>query len=204
MTNALTNPDRFFAKLSGRDPNISIPAGIVLFAAIVTGISIAVMAGVTTPSPSAGDVVAFAGGFAATGFIRGFAIIFVSWLLYAGVFRAISLLFRGDGSFKRCLEFVGYGFIPAIFAAVIELAAVRFAYPKIDLASVDPGLMMQTLLQDPLMQASDIAGVLLLLWSAIIWIFGVKHAYNLSKRTATVVVILPVAVYLLYSIVIII
>ncbi|MCK4458186.1 MAG: YIP1 family protein, partial [Methanosarcinales archaeon] len=142
--------------------------------------------------------------FCATGFIRGFAIIFVSWLLYAGVFRAISLLFRGAGSFKRCLEFVGYGFIPAIFAAVIELATMMVAYPKIDLASVDPGLMMQTLLQDPLMQASDIAGVLLLLWSAIIWIFGVKHAYNLSRRTATVVVVLPVAVYLLYSTVIII
>jgi len=176
----------------------------VLFAAIATGTSIAVMAGVTTPPPSAGEMAAFAGGFAATGFIRGFAIIFVSWLMYAGVFRAISLLFRGAGSFKRCLEFVGYGFIPAIFAAVIELAAVWFAYPKIDLASVDPGLMMQTLLQDPLMQASDVAGVLLLLWSAIIWIFGVKHAYNLSRRTATVVVVLPVAVYLLYSMVIII
>lgn len=203
MTNVLTNPDRFFAERFQRDPNISIPAGIVLFAAIATGTSIAVMAGVTTPSAS-GAAVAFAGGFVATGFIRGFAIIFVSWLLYAGVFRAISLLFRGAGSFKRCLEFVGYGFIPAIFAAVIELAAVWFAYPKIDLASVDPMLMMQTLLQDPLMQAADIAGVILLLWSAIIWIFAVKHAYNLSRRTATVVVVLPVAVYLLYSTVIII
>jgi hypothetical protein len=180
-----------------------MPAGIVLFAAIATGTSIAVMAGVTTPPPS-GEAAAFAGGFAATDFFRGFAIIFVSWLLYAGVFRAISLLFRGDGSFKRCLEFVGYGFIPAIFAAAIELATIMVAYPKIDLASVDPGLMMQTLLQDPLMQVSDIAGVLLLMWSAIIWIFGVKHAYNLSRRTATVVVVLPVAVYLLYSTVIII
>ena len=126
----------------------------------------------------------------------------VSWLLYAGVFYTISALLRGVGSFRRVLEFTGYGFIPAIIAPVIGLAAVWLAYPGIDFSAIEPQLMKQTLMRNPLMKASDIAGILFLLWSAVIWIFGVKHACDISRRTATVTVVLPVAVYLLYSMVI--
>ena len=205
MANPLTNPDRFFAELSGRDANLRIPAAIVLLAAIATGIYIAAVDGVTTPSPSgAGAAVPFTDISVAIGVIGGIIIMSVLWLLYTGVFYAISTLLRGVGSFRRVFEFTGYGFIPAIIAPVIGLAAVWLAYPGIDFSAIDPQLMKQTLMQNPLMKASDIAGILFLLWSAVIWIFGVKHACDISRRTATVTVVLPVAVYLLYSVVIII
>ncbi|RLG30673.1 hypothetical protein DRO03_03620 [Methanosarcinales archaeon] len=201
MTNPLTNPDRFFGELSGRDPNLRIPAAIVLLAAITTGIYIAAVNGVTTPPPS-GAAVPFTAISVAIGVIGGFVILSVSWILYAGVFYALSTLLRGVGSFRRILEFTGYGFIPAIIAPVIGLAAVWLAYPGIDFSAIEPQLLKQTLMQNPLMKASDIAGILFLLWSAVIWIFGVKHACAISRRTATVTVVLPVAVYLMYSIVI--
>jgi hypothetical protein len=159
MTNPLTNPDRFFAELSRRDANMWIPAAIVLLAAIATGIYIAAVDGAATPS-SSGAAIPFTGISVATSVIGGLIIMSISWLLYAGVFYAISTMLRGVGSFRRVLEFTGYGFIPAI--------------------------------------------ILFLLWSAVIWIFGVKHACDISRRTATVTVVLPVAVYLLYSIIIII
>ncbi|MEA3282372.1 MAG: Yip1 family protein [Euryarchaeota archaeon] len=200
MTNPLTNPDRFFAELSGRDVNLEVSAAIVLLAAIATGIHIAAVAGVTTPS-SSGAAVPFTGGSVAIGVIGGVILMSVSWLLYAGVFYALSTLLRGVGSFRRVLEFTGYGFIPAIIAPVIGLAAVWLAYPGIDFSAIEPQLMKQTLMQNPLMKASDIAGILLLLWSAVIWIFGVKHACAISRRAATVAVVLPVAIYLLYSMV---
>jgi hypothetical protein len=201
MTNPLTNPDRFFAELSGRDPNLQIPAAIVLLAAIATGSYIAAVNGVTTPSPP-GVAVPFTGISVATGVVGGLIIMSVSWFLFTGVFYAISTMLRGVGSFKRVLEFTGYGFIPAIIAPIIGLAAVWLAYPGIDFSAIDPQLMKQTLMQNPLMRASDIGGILFLLWSAVIWIFGVKHACDVSRRTATVTVILPVAVYLLYSMII--
>ncbi|MEA1895039.1 MAG: Yip1 family protein [Euryarchaeota archaeon] len=200
MTNPLTNPDRFFAELSGRDANLKIPAAIVLLAAIATGIHIAAVNGVATLPPS-GAAVPFTGGSVAIGVIGGIIILSVSWFLYAGVFYALSTMLGGAGSFKQVLEFTGYGFIPAIIAPVIGLAAVMAIYPIIDFSAIEPQLMKQTLMQNPLMKASDIAGILLLLWSAIIWIFGVKHACNISRRTATVAVVLPVAIYLLYSMV---
>ena len=201
MANPLTNPDRFFGELSRKDANLWIPAAIVLLAAIATGIHIAAVNGVTTPSPS--GAVPFTGISVAINVIGGIIIMSVSWLLYAGVFHAISTLLRGVGSFKRVLEFTGYGFIPAIIAPIIGLAAVWLAYPGIDFSAIDPQLMKQTLMQNPLMRASDMAGIIFLLWSAVIWIFGVKHACNVSRRTATVTVVLPVAVYLLYSMIII-
>ncbi|RZN42976.1 MAG: YIP1 family protein [Methanosarcinales archaeon] len=198
MVNLLTNPDRFFADLSGKDPDLRTPAAIVLLAAIATGIHIAAVSGVTTPSPS-GVTAPFTGISVATGIIGGLIIMSVSWFLFAGVFYAISTMLRGVGSFRRVLEFTGYGFIPAIIAPVIGLAAVWLAYPGIDFSTIEPQLMKQTLMQNPLMKASDIAGIIFLLWSSVIWIFGVKHACNVSRRTATVTVVLPVAVYLLYS-----
>ncbi|MEA1907420.1 MAG: Yip1 family protein [Euryarchaeota archaeon] len=203
MANLLTNPDRFFAELSGREPDLRTPATIVLLAAIATGVHIAAVSGVTTPSPS-GAAVPFTGISVATSVIGGLIIMSVSWFLFAGVFYAISTMLRGVGSFRRVLEFTGYGFIPAIIAPVIGLAAVMAAYPGIDFSAIEPQLMKQTLMQNPLMKASDIAGIIFLLWSAVIWIFGVKHACSVSRRTATVTVILPVAVYLLYSMIIII
>ncbi len=203
MTNPLTNPDRFFAELSRRDANMWIPAAIVLLAAIATGIYIAAVDGAATPS-SSGAAIPFTGISVATSVIGGLIIMSISWLLYAGVFYAISTMLRGVGSFRRVLEFTGYGFIPAIIAPIIGLAAVMAVYPGIDFSTIDPQLVKQTLMQNPLMKASDIAGILFLLWSAVIWIFGVKHACDISRRTATVTVVLPVAVYLLYSIIIII
>ncbi|MHC1600662.1 MAG: Yip1 family protein [Candidatus Methanospirareceae archaeon] len=202
MTNPLTNPDRFFGELSRRDPNLRIPAAIVLLAAIATGIYIVAVNGVTTPPPS-GAAVPFTAISVAIGVIGGFVILSVSWLLYAGVFYAISTLLGGVGSFRRVLEFTGYGFIPAIIAPVIGLAAIMAVYPGTDFSAIEPQLMKQTLMQNPLMTASDIAGILFLLWSAVIGIFGVEHACDISRRTATVAVVLPVAVYLLYSMVIV-
>ena len=70
MANPLTNPDRFFAGISGRDSNLRIPAAIVLLAAIATGIYIAAVNSVTTPSPS-GTAVPFTGISVATSVIGG-------------------------------------------------------------------------------------------------------------------------------------
>ena len=40
--------------------------------------------------------------------------IFVFWGIWTGVFYLISSLFKGKGTFKRSLEFIGYGYLPQI------------------------------------------------------------------------------------------
>jgi len=199
MANVLTNPDQFFSELSARDTNLKIPFLIVLVAAIIAAISAAMAASVIT-SALPEEVAAFAGIGAAIGAIGGLIMQFIMWLLYAGVFYVISMFFGGEGSFKRCLEFIGYGFIPSIIGATIGLVVMMTVLPTIDFSVENPELFQQALMGDPMMQASAVLGIFLTLWSANIWIFGIKHARNLSARNALITVGVPVGLYLLYSI----
>jgi hypothetical protein len=203
MTNVLTNPDRFFAELSAKDTKLTTPFIIVLIAAIISAISAAMMMDVITPALPK-EAAPLAGIIATISVVMGLLVMFILWLLYAGAFYVISMFFSGEGTFKRCLEFTGYGFIPMIVSAAIGLAVSIIVYPTIDFSIENPELLKQTLMQDPLMQASAVIGILLTLWSANIWIFGVKHARSLSARNALITVGVPVGLYLLYSISIII
>ena len=199
MTNVLTNPDRFFAELSRRDASLKTPFAIVLVAAIISAVS-AAMAASAVISALSEEAAAFAGIGTVIGAIYGFVLQFIMWLLSAGVFYFISMLFGGGGSFKRVLEFIGYGFIPIIVSLVIGLAVIMTMSSTIEFSLEDPELFQQTFMQNPLMQASSIIGFLLMLWSANIGIFAIKHARNLSTRNALITVGVPVGLYLLYSI----
>jgi hypothetical protein len=190
MTNVLTNPNQFFGELSARDTNLKTPFLIVLIAAIVGAISSAItMSAVISSLPK--EVAVITSIFAVIGAIIGLIMPFIGWLLYAGVFYAISMLFKGTGSFKRVFEFVGYGFIPTIIGAVIGLAATLAVPPTIE-------FLPDT---HPLTLAATIIQILLLLWSANIWIFGIKHARNLSTKHAIITVLgIPAVFCLLWGI----
>ena len=54
--------------------------------------------------------------------------------------------------------------------------------------------------ENPMMWLSSLIGMLFMLWSANIWVFGLKHARNLSTRNAVITVAIPVAAYLAYSV----
>ncbi len=199
MTNVLINPDRFFAELSAKDTKLITPSVIVLVIAIVAAISAVMMMGVVTSSLPE-EAAAFAGIGAAVGAILALVMQFIMWLVYTGIFYVISMFFSGEGSFKRCLEFIGYGFIPSIIAAIIGLVVMMTVLPTIEFSVENPELFQQTFMSNSLMQASSILGIFLTLWSANIWIFAIKHARNLSTRNALFTVGVPVGLYMIYGI----
>ena len=70
----------------------------------------------------------------------------------------------------------------------------------------DPALIqaaVNTLMNDPAMfqfrLISSVIGIIFMLWSANIWIFGIRHARNLSARNAAITVMIPVAVYIIVT-----
>ena len=200
MANVLTNPDRFFAELSAKDTNLKIPFAIVLVVAIIDAIDKVVMVSAITPTlPS--DVAQFAGIFAVVIAIKALVYSFIDWFIYAGIFYVISTLFKGEGSFKRVLEFTGYGFIPTIITSVVASAATMTVLPIIGTWFENPELMKQTLMQNPVMHVSAIISILLMLWSAYIWIFGIKHARYISTKHALITVGVPVGLYLIFVII---
>jgi hypothetical protein len=139
--------------------------------------------------------------------------IFIFWGIWAGVFYLVSSLFKGKGTFKRTLEFVGYGYLPQIFGAVLTAIVALQYVPKVivpqiaSTATQDPRLIQEAvnaLMHDPAMmemtQIIAIISIVFLLWSANIWIFGMRNARQLSERDSALCVGIPVVVYILYII----
>ena len=139
--------------------------------------------------------------------------IFVFWGIWTGVFYLISSLFKGKGTFKRSLEFIGYGYLPQIFGALLTVIVAiqyipRVIVPEITTAAAqDPQLIQEAvkaLMRDPAMmemtQIISIISIVFLLWSANIWIFGMRNARQLSERDSALCVGIPVVGYVLYII----
>ena len=167
----------------------------MLIGGIVFGIDVAIIGPITEPPSPEGGVL-FGWIITVISVIAGTVIAFGMWLLFACAFYVISILFGGGDSFKRCLEFTGYGFIPTIISSIILLAASVAVYLTVDFASIDPGLVEETFMQNPLIWASDSMDIPFMLWSAYIWTFGVKHVCNLSTRNALITVAVPVGIYI--------
>lgn len=138
---------------------------------------------------------------------------FLFWIAGAGIFYAISCAFNGQGSFKRVLEVVGYGYLPQVFGSLIMLVAAMEYIPRITVPTMsaaafqDPVVMEQTMkafLHDPAMleltQVTTLIAVAFLLWSASIWIFGLQYSRQLTLRDAALSVGVPVIAYVIYVI----
>lgn len=158
----ITNPDRFFGELSGRESNLLAPFAIVIVSAI---------------APAIANMIYYSSIAVPPRTIVGLIAPFIGWFLCAGAFYAISIFFRGVGSFKRVLEFTGYGFVPQIPSAILNAILMPILLPII---SSHPQFMMY---------AIAIIGLLFFLWSVAIWIFAVKHARNLPMQDALFTVV---------------
>lgn len=122
-------------------------------------------------------------------------------------------IFLSREKFIRPLEFTGYGYFPQIFGAIFTVIVAIQYIPKVIVpeittaASEDPQVIMdatKALMHDPAMmemtQIISIISIVFLLWSANIWIFGMRNARQLSERDSALCVGIPVVIYILYMI----
>ena len=196
MLEVLTNPDSFFEKKMSEDISFKIPIVIIFVIGIIGAINaIVMMQKIMAELPS--DAAQFASFGSIFGAVGAMIAVFVMWVIYALVFYVISMVFKGEGEFKRVLEFVGYGFIPSIASGAIGLVVMTIALPTIKFSLDNPELLQQSLLSNPMIQASTIIGVIFTLWSANIWIFGLMHSRNLSTKNAIITVGVPIGLYII-------
>ena len=196
MLEVLTDPDGFFEKKMSEDINLKMPMVIIFVMGIIGAISaIIMMQKIMAELPS--DAAQFASFGAIAGGIGAVIAVFVMWVIYTIVFYAISLVFKGEGEFKRVLEFVGYGYIPSIASGIIGLIAMRIALPTIQFSIDNPELLQESLMSNPMMQMSTIISVIFTLWSANIWIFGLIYSRNMSTKNAIITVGVPVVLLLM-------
>jgi hypothetical protein len=149
----------------------------------------------------------FIGLFGAISAFIGFVLIW--WIIFAGVFTVISMVFKGSGSFKRTLQCTGYGLLPVVIGSVISLLVALYYVPMIQAPVLtsfsDPAAIqraMEGVLQDPAFREftliSTVISIIFLAWSANLWIFGMQHARSLPLKKAAVTVLVPVIIYVAY------
>ena len=209
MLEVLTNPDKFFETRKKGEESLKLPVFIVLISGIIGGISaflsssIMMEAMAKTLPPEAQGFISFMPIGSAIGAVIAS---FIAWLIIAAVFFGISCIFKGEGKFKRTLEFVGYGYIPTIIGGLISAVLVYNFVTTVQIPPItitDPTEIQEVitpLMKSPMMLLSSAVSILFMLWSANIWVFGLKHARNLSTRNALITVAIPVAAYILYSV----
>jgi hypothetical protein len=195
MLEVLTDPNGFFKRKSNEEIEFKTPLLIILLMAAVGAVTaVIVMRNIMGTLPE--EAAAFAGigaVFAVVGAVIG---TFVMWAVYSAIFYVISMLFNGEGSFKRVMEFVSYGFIPSIISSIISAIFTSRAYSNIDFS--DP-MIADALLSDPTLRIAGIVGIIFMLWSANIWIFALVHSRNLSVKNAAITVGVPILLYVLYT-----
>ncbi len=208
----LVRPGAFFQNAMNDKESLKFPALIVLVGGIAGALYGYLIGGLTGQLlggivPGMGTIIVLS---TAIGALIG---TFIFWAIWAGVMYAFSLIFKGEGTFRRTLEFIGYGYLPQVFGTLITFVIALNYIPRIHVpqlsaaASQNPDLIteaVKALMHDPaMMELSQIAMIIsmvFLLWSANIWIFGMQHARKLSPRDAALCVGLPVVLYILYMI----
>jgi hypothetical protein len=203
MLQVLTNPNGFFKKKITERIEWKNPLIIMAFMAVVGTITIYTTMMSTLQSFMSMDFLEGAGQiilaiFLIIGSIIG--VVFL-WILYTGIFYVISVIFNGEGDFKRLMEFVSYGFIPNIAGSLISAYYTNRVFSNIDFASVtDPQAIQDMIYADPSMKIAAALGIIFTLWSANIWIFGLQYARNLSLKNAVITVGIPIGLSLIYTI----
>ena len=125
---------------------------------------------------------------------------FVGWLVYAAVFHAISVVFDGDGPFPTTLALVGWGMVPSVIGSVAQLAInyYRFSVRGLEAPPLDDPEAVQEFVRSPssgpLVALGAGLGVLVTLWSAVLWTHALRYAWALSLRDAALTVALPALV----------
>ena len=201
----LTDPEAFFGR-QGTDPSLKGPLVVVTLIAAVNAVaSVLQFRFMARLFENSGMGSGFATAIQAFSFVFVIAGPFVVWLLYAGVFQGISVLFDGDGDFSTTLAFVGWGFVPSVMGSV---ASMVINYYRFNVRGIDvPSEMTveayqqfsQSLQTGPLVALSAALGIVFTLWSAFLWTFGLRHARSLSVRQAALTVALPVLVGLAFT-----
>ncbi len=199
MLEVLTDPNGFFRKKIDEEIEWKTPLLIMARLAIVGALS-AYMVTSKIIGSLPEEAAAFAGIGVLVGVIGAIVGVIIGWLLYSVVFYIISLLFKGEGDFKRVMQFVSYGFIPGIASSIVNLYFTDRVFSNIDFNMIEPQNMQEVLLSDPSMRIAGILGIIFTLWSANIWIFGVMYARNLSFKNAVITVGVPILISVLYSI----
>lgn len=136
----------------------------------------------------------------AVGVVVALVMPFVAWLVYAGLFHGIGVLLGGEGSFWTTLVYTGWGLAPKLIGSAVNLGTTWVVLGSVqvptDVTMASFQRYQQAIGSHPANLVGTGVGVLVLLWSAFIWVSAVEHAIDLEREDAMIAVGIPVAIAL--------
>lgn len=203
MLEVLTNPDAFFSKKIKDEIDFKQPLMIIATIAILGGITayisinkiMNIMVNTMGDAQNVGMYSSVGTIVAIIGSIIG---ALAAWIIFSGIFYLLSSLFSGKGNFSRVLEFVAYGYLPTVIASLISIVLMYLVLNSPELNGItDVTTFSEIMIAHPYSIASTAVSIIMLVWSANIWVHAMKYARKLTTSNALKTVIIPVGIYIL-------
>ena len=198
----LITPGHFFEKKCREEATLKVPVLIVLITAVIGGISGYIISGKTVEAMGSGLE-----GYAFIASLFGFAIAFVStfiyWIVWAIAFMIMIYILKGKATFKQLAEVTGYGFIPQIFGGIISTAILMTSIQNLVIPATTSTQEIEAAIKAfstsaPMMTASFVS-IIFTIWSANIWLFGIKESSGLEFKKAAICVGVPLVIFIILS-----
>ena len=199
IVDLLLRPAAFFPGcIEGDKPDLKIPLVIVVIYGIVSALSAVSVSSVTMAMMPA-ELAGMETIMIAIGAVSAFIGALIFWVVLAAIFHGISALRGGKGDFQRTLAVTGYGGLPMVFGSILSGIIIYYSLSGMTIRPVsDPmqvGPAVTELMSGPSMMMASIISLLFVIWSANIWVFGMKEARNISGKDAVITVGIPVVLY---------
>lgn len=198
MLEVLTDPGGFFEKIIKEEIDLKPPYAIIGTLSLLILINAFIlmrelMGNLLEDIPTIAQLIVITFGLI-TIMVSGMA----GWLIIGGIFYALSYPLAGKGYFTRVLEFVAYGFLPLVVSSAISLVLITCMCLFTDFSINDPQAIEQAMLKTPYVIAANAISIIMVLWSANIWVFAMVHSRDLNVQNALITVGIPIGLYLIY------
>jgi hypothetical protein len=201
MRRLFTDPDGFFGSLG--EPGLRTPCAIV---ALLTVIGLGT-SGLYARRMVAGLSEGVAGILLLVALVSGgitaVVLPFAGWLFFSGCFHTVANRYTETATFRRTFAYVGYGFVPFVLFRICygigTAVAVLSTPPPASIGAI--GQFDAAVSSHPLSTTVEWLTPVFFLWSAFLWVFAVRHAHDLDRRTSlklVLFVLVPVGISYLW------
>jgi len=123
---------------------------------------------------------------------------FIIWFIVAGVIHLLSLAAGGEGRFyPQVMTIAGFSMLPMIFNGIISIGLFSMIEPQTIIISPANPTAMKEIYSNPSFIVSGFAGIILQIWSTVIFYFGIRSAHKLSTKSSAIIASIP----LLFSVI---
>lgn len=128
------------------------------------------------------------------GIVSGVISFGLYWIGYTVFFYLVSLVFDGEGRFKRLFAYFGWALFPSLLGMVGLGLVLLGLFPDGIIAAEGDDLFIEefTALSGVLLRTIQAMSVLVTLWMAYILVYALKHGRNLTRREAAIAVGVPI------------